>query len=211
MSTWSDPAKVHEYLDRIGTLPPRLAGEMMLVDVMPAAPRRLLDLGCGDGRLTALALEARPSIEEVVAVDLSPPMLEQARARFAGDARVRIERWDLADALTPLGRFDLVVSGFAIHHLPDERKQALFAEVAAQLDAGGMFANLEVVASPTPELHATFRAAIGRVADDPEDILADVESQLRWMRAVGMEQVDCLWKWRGFALLVGSARAAGGS
>jgi tRNA (cmo5U34)-methyltransferase len=206
MCTWSDPAKASEYLERIGTLPPRLAGEMMLVDVMPASPRRVLDLGCGDGRLTALALEARPSVQEVVAVDLSPPMLEQARARFAGDPRVRIERWDLDDDVTALGRFDLVLSGFAIHHVPDHRKQVLFGEIATQLDAGGMFANLEVVASPTPELHATFRAAIGRVADDPEDLLADVESQLRWMRAAGMEQVDCLWKWRGFALLVGSAR-----
>ncbi len=103
-----------------------------------------------------------------------------------------------------LGDFDLVVSGFAIHHLDDSRKRELFGEVAAQLRPGGVFANLEVVQSATPELHAEFRAAIGRAEDDPEDQLVDVETQLEWMRAAGLEQVDCLWRWRGFALLVGT-------
>ena len=53
-------------------------------------PRSLLDLGCGDGRLAALALEARPSLRRVVAVDNSPAMLERARHRFAGDRRVSV-------------------------------------------------------------------------------------------------------------------------
>ena len=67
-----------------------------------------------------------------------------------------------------------------------------------------MFANLEVVQSATPELHATFRAAIGRAEDDPADKLVGVETQLGWMRDAGLQQVDCLWRWRGFALLVGA-------
>jgi hypothetical protein len=73
-----------------------------------------------------------------------------------------------------------------------------------------VFANLEVVQSATPELHAAFRRAIGREADDPEDHLAPVDAQLEWMRAAGLEQVDCLWRWRGFALLVGLASAHAG-
>jgi cyclopropane fatty-acyl-phospholipid synthase-like methyltransferase len=131
-------------------------------------------------------------------------MLTGARARFSTDDRVRVAEWDLARDVRPLGEFDVIVSGFAIHHLEDERKRALFAEVASMLGPDGLFANLEVVASATPELHATFRAAIGREADDPDDRLVDVESQLRWMRAAGLEQVDCIWRWRGFALLAGT-------
>jgi hypothetical protein len=103
-----------------------------------------------------------------------------------------------------------VVSGFAIHHLVDARKIELLDEIATQLTAGGVFANLEVVASPTPELHAEFRRAIGREADDPEDRLVDIETQLAWMRDAGLDHVDCMWKWRGFALLAGrrSVRAS---
>jgi cyclopropane fatty-acyl-phospholipid synthase-like methyltransferase len=165
----------------------------------------VLDLGCGDGRLAALVLAVCPSVERVAAVDMSPPMLAAARERFAGDDRVEVAEWNLAQSIRPLGTFDVVVSGFAIHHVGDERKRTLFEEIADQLTAGGLFANLEVVASPTPELHAAFRRAIGREADDPEDRLASVSDQLRWMRAAGLTQVDCMWKWRGFALLVGAA------
>ena len=202
--SWHDPATVDEYLGRVGTLAPRLAGEAMLTEVLPPAPARVLDLGCGDGRLAALVLAARPSVTEAVAVDVSPPMLAGARTRFANEPRVNVREWDLADDLAPLGQFDVIVSGFAIHHLEDPRKRGLYGEVARQLNPGGVFANLEVVASATPELHATFRAAIGREADDPADKLVAVEPQLEWMRAAGLQQVDCLWRWRGFALLVGS-------
>ena len=208
MGGWHDDATVDEYLGRVGTLAPRLAGEAVLRDVLPGRPARVADLGCGDGRLTALVLETRPSVAEVVAVDASPPMLAQARRRFGADTRVRVREWDLARDISPLGRFDLVVSGFAIHHLDDARKRTLFAEIARQLEPGGLFANLEVVLSATPELHATFRAAIGRTRDDPEDRLVPVEPQLHWMRDAGLEQVDCLWRWRGFALLVGQAATA---
>jgi len=201
---WHDPEKVDEYLDRVGRLAPRLAGEAVLVEVLPDDPKRVVDLGCGDGRLTALVLEAKPGVTEVVAVDASPPMLEKARERFAADGRVRVVEHDLNDDLTSLGEFDLVVSGFAIHHLENARKQELLNEVVRQLRPGGVYANLEVIESATPELHAAFRDAIGRSEDDPTDKLVDIETQLGWMRDAGLQQVDCLWRWRGFALLVGA-------
>jgi tRNA (cmo5U34)-methyltransferase len=201
--TWSDPGKVGEYVDRIGRLAPRLAGEAALVELLPMTVRRMLDLGCGDGRLTALVLEARPDVTEAIAIDSSPPMLARARRRFDREPRVQLLEWDLGDPITSLGEFDVVVSGFAIHHLVDTRKIELLQEITSHLTAGGVYANLEVVASPTPALHAEFRRAIGREADDPEDHLVDVETQLAWMRDAGLDDVDCMWKWRGFALLAG--------
>ena len=155
-ATWSDPDLVDRYLTRIGGLAPRAAGEDVLVSVLPKAPRSVLDLGCGDGRLAALVLEHRSSVEQVVAVDSSPAMLEYARGRFDGDDRVQVREWDLSDPLSSLGAFDVVVAGFSIHHVEDQRKQGLFGEVAEQLTSDGVFANLEVVASATPELHRQF-------------------------------------------------------
>jgi SAM-dependent methyltransferase len=172
---WGDVCQVDWYLDRIKQLPPRLAGEEVLVSLLPSEPRSLLDLGCGDGRLIALALEPRPQIERLVGIDLSVPMLTRAKERFILDAKVNVLPWALADSLASFGGFDVIVSGFAIHHLEDERKRSLFSEVAHQVHPGGLFANLEVVASATPELHAEFLRLIGRVADDPEDRLADVD------------------------------------
>ena len=202
---WTDPEQVGWYVERIGKLEARQAGERMFAEVMPPAPKRVLDLGCGDGRLAALTLDERPSVEAVVAVDSSPPMVDLARARFAGDPRVEVRTGDLNDSISTLGTFDLIVSGFAIHHLDDARKQQLFREIATQLNSGGAFVNLEVVASATPQRHADFLVAIGRTADDPEDRLATIEHQLAWMHDAGLTNVDCLWRWRGFALLVGEA------
>jgi len=204
-ATWSDPDSVARYLARIGGLEPRAAGEAVLATLLPDSPRSVLDLGCGDGRLAALVLDQRPGVEEVVAVDASPAMLGHARRRFGGDRRVVVREWNLDVPLTPLGTFDVVIAGFSIHHLEDGRKKVLFGEIARQLSPDGLFANLEVVASATPELHRQFLDLIGRADNDPEDRLASVEDQLRWMREAGLSQVDCLWRWRGFALLAGRA------
>ena len=204
---WSDPEQVRWYVERISRLEARQQGERMVVDLLPEAPARVLDLGCGDGVLAALALAHRPSVTEVVAVDASPPMLARARERFAQEPRATVLEGDLNHPITGLGRFDLIVSGFAIHHVDDDRKRRLFAECAAQLEPGGRFLNLEVVSSATPARHAEFLAAIGRDVDDPEDRLASVEDQVRWMGEAGLADADCLWRWRGFALLVGDAPA----
>jgi tRNA (cmo5U34)-methyltransferase len=202
---WSNEEQVDAYLARVDRLGPRQAGEEMLVDLLPPQPKRILDLGCGDGRLSALVMAARPSVRLVVMVDMSPPMLARARERFAEDTRVEVVDRNLTEPLSDLGTFDVVVAGCAIHHLEDLRKRTLFQEIAQQLHPGGLFANLEVVQSATPELHAQFLAAVGRDEDDPEDRLAPVDAQLDWMRQAGLAHVECLWRWRGLALLAGVA------
>jgi SAM-dependent methyltransferase len=204
--TWKDEDKVAEYVGRVGRLAARAAGEAELIEHLPDRVDRVLDLGCGDGRLAALVLAARPEATEAIGLDSSPPMLERASDRFAGDDRVRLHLHDLDEPLSDHGRFDVVVAGFAIHHLADERKQTLFAEIAGSLRPGGVFANLEVVQCATHELQAEFYERIERPGGDPEDRLAEVEPQLAWMREAGLQHVDCMWRWRGFALLVGRGR-----
>ena len=128
--TWKDPGKVAEYVGRVDRLAARAAGEAELVEALPVTVERVLDLGCGDGRLIAVVMEARPDLVDAVGLDSSPPMLEHARQRFHGDSRVVIEAHDLNDPLPRLGSFDVVVSGFAVHHLAHERKRQLLGEIA---------------------------------------------------------------------------------
>ena len=87
----------------------------------------------------------------------------------------------------------------------DARKQTLYADVFACLAAGGVFLNLEHVASATPALHLWFLEALGVAPedDDPSNHLAPVGLQLQWLREAGFIDVDCHWKWRELALLAG--------
>jgi SAM-dependent methyltransferase len=201
---WTTAQHVRRYLDRADEFPRRAEGESVLLEHVPRDARRILDLGTGDGRLLALLRMDRPEMRGV-GLDFSEPMLAAARERFGDDERVELVEHDLAEPLPALGRFDAVVSSMAVHHLEHERKRSLYEEVFDRLEPGGVFANFEHVASPTPRLHVAFFAAIGEPLEheDPSDRLLDVESQLRWLRELGFDDVDCYWKWLEMALLIG--------
>jgi tRNA (cmo5U34)-methyltransferase len=210
VNLWTDPSHVTDYLARRASFPWRETAYEHLMELLPTSPARVLDLGCGDGQVVGRIVTAHPGVE-AIACDFSPEMLGRAREHFAGAPNVQVVEHDL-DAPLPAqwGSFDAVVSAFAIHHVVDERKQALYAEVLEHLRPGGVFCNLEHVASPTPELHAAFLGSIGQTLadDDPSNKLAPVETQLGWLRAIGFEQVDCFYKWREIGLLAGVRGAA---
>jgi tRNA (cmo5U34)-methyltransferase len=201
---WTTDEHVLRYLDRADEYPHRAEGESVLLEHVSRDARRILDLGTGDGRLLALLrIDRREMLG--VGLDFSEVMLEAAQKRFANDTRIELVKHDLAEPLPALGRFDAVVSSFAIHHLEHARKRSLYREIFDLLEPGGVFANFEHVASATHRLHLAFFEAIGEPLEheDPSDHLLDVESQLGWLRAFGFDDVDCYWKWLEMALLVG--------
>jgi SAM-dependent methyltransferase len=82
--------------------------ELALADV--PAPRRVLDLGTGTG-VVALALADRYPEAEILGVDLSPGMIEEARLKVSAElaGRVDFEVGDAAALSSPDGAFELVV------------------------------------------------------------------------------------------------------
>jgi tRNA (cmo5U34)-methyltransferase len=201
---WASTEHALAYLGRADSIPHRAEGEGVLLEFVPREVGRILDLGTGSGRLLGLLKVDRPGAE-CVAVDFSPAMLGAVRERFAGDPTVTVVEHDLEVPLPELGMFGAVVSSFAIHHLPHERKRALYGEAFRALRQGGVFCNLEHVSSPSPALRERFWRALGSAPEDedPSNILLDVETQLGWLRELGFEDVDCAWKWLELALLVG--------
>jgi SAM-dependent methyltransferase len=202
---WQSPTHTADYLEqRAHRVPYRAVAEATLVEELPAQTRRVLDLGSGDGRLLQVVLDARPGAEGI-ALDFSPSMLDRLRARFDGRPDVRVVDHNLDEPLPPLGRFDAVVSSFAIHHLVHERKRALYGEILDLLEPGGVFCNLEHVAASSPSSHAFFLTAMGLGPDDedPSNKVLELGTQLDWLREIGFADVDCYWRWRELALLVG--------
>jgi len=204
VNLWTSSEHVEDYLRRADQISHRNEGEAALLEFVPAGVRRILDLGTGDGRLLALVRQ-RHLQAEAVAIDFSPAMLEAARQRFVADARVQVLDHNMDLPLPSLGTFDAIISSFAIHHLVHERKRALYQEIFQLLNQGGVFCNLEHVASPTQRLHEEFLHRIGFTVEteDPSNKLLDVETQLGWLRDLGFVDVDCQWKWRELALFTG--------
>lgn len=205
VNLWDTPEHVHDYIQRReNSIPHRAEAEAAMLEHFPAQALRILDIGTGAGRLIGIAKQRWPQVK-AVGLDFSPPMLELARARFAGDSSVTIIEHNLDQPLPHLGMFDVVMSSLAIHHVAHECKRSLYGEAFNILIPGGVFCNLEHVASPTEQLHLEFLKSMGVAPenDDPSNKLLDMETQLGWLREIGFTDVDCHWKWRELALLAG--------
>jgi trans-aconitate 2-methyltransferase len=96
---------------------------------------RVLDAGCGTGRVTELLAERLPT-GRVIALDGSPSMVDAARQRLArfGD-RIEYVVADLGAPLPIEGDVDAILSTATFHWVPDH--DALFANLAAVTRPGG--------------------------------------------------------------------------
>jgi SAM-dependent methyltransferase len=208
INEWAKAEHALEYLRRLEDIPHRKEGEATLIAEIPKHARRILDLGCGDGHLLALLL-AHCDEAAGVGLDFSPTMLKEAERRFVGERRAKLLTHNLDSPLPDLGDFDVIASSFAIHHCVDERKRVIYQEVWNLLKPEGVFCNLEHVASPSQRVHRRFLEALNVAGEDedPSNKLLDVETQLQWLRDIGYEDVDCYWKWRELALLIGRKSA----
>jgi tRNA (cmo5U34)-methyltransferase len=136
--------------------------------------RRILDLGSGTGVTAARVLRVHPEAE-LVGLDASDDMLVHARRLVPG---ATFQVGELEGPLPP-GPFDLVVSAFAVHHLPGRQKAELFERVAGALAGGGRFVLCDVVvpaepvASPVP-------------LEDGVDVPSTVDEQLAWLAEAGL-------------------------
>ena len=116
---WDHNAHYHRWLMR--QLPPR--------------PVRVLDVGCGSGRL-ACAMSARA--DHVDGVDRSPQMLEQARSRCPGVVNLTWLEGDLLDRAVQLhgSGYDVITAVWRLHHMP---LQPALQRLAELLRPGGIF------------------------------------------------------------------------
>ncbi|HWV36431.1 MAG TPA: class I SAM-dependent methyltransferase [Thermomicrobiales bacterium] len=222
---WQDASVVANYQVSSKTIPfVDVHFEIMhrLIDAAGIEARNVLDLGAGNGIVTFEVAKRQP-VERATLTEFSEPMLDLARQRIAaeqpafaptfivGDFRER----DWQDEVAKHGPYDLVVSRFAIHHIPDEQKRAVYGDILGFLRPGGLFVHIEHVASGSPMyndahdrlmvecLHGAASGTEGfedvfasyrMRADGPANILAPVDSQLQWLRDLGFVDVDCAFK-----------------
>ena len=110
---------------------------------------RIADIGCGNG---VLATEAALLGADVDAVDISPAMLALAKV-YASDRRARVRPQPaglLSFAYEP-NSYDLIVSEFTLHHLPDFWKAVALSRIFAALKPGAKFYLRDIVFITMPD------------------------------------------------------------
>jgi SAM-dependent methyltransferase len=233
----SNPDFVEKFLTTVRrTIPLSIEQIDMMLQLITAARgervTNFLDLGCGDGVLSAAILDEHPHSRGVL-VEFSTPMLEAVRQQLhAHSSRVEFLEADFHEPswtrrVAPHAPFDAVVSAFAIHHLPDPRKRELYREVFDLLAPEGIFINIEHVssairwtesiwddrmidaifgtelkASPGKPRLEVARDYYARASQDP-NILAPLEVQCDWLREIGFADVECYLKVQELAVFGG--------
>jgi len=150
---WAEPA--------LSPMHARIAAEV------PVAAGRLLDVGCGPGRLTRAIAAARPRLA-VVGIDLSPDMIRQAeRGPRLPNLAFRV---GTPEALAPSESFDFAVSVLSFHHW--EEPEAVLSGIHAALVPGGRLWLYE----PDPE------AADDAIHADRAPLFGAVRVPASWQR-----------------------------
>jgi SAM-dependent methyltransferase len=113
-------------------------GRLLAVRELVGRGRRFLDLACGMGHGAQRIAELAAPESEVVCVDISEDMLDEARRQDYRGASVRFVRRDLNDGLPwlPAGWFDGVLFNGAFHFI--QNKRARLAEIHRVLRPGGL-------------------------------------------------------------------------
>jgi tRNA (cmo5U34)-methyltransferase len=171
-----DPDRYDAVIDSV---PGYEALQQAVVDAtVGAAPiARMLELGVGTGETSRRLLAAHP-IARLTGVDGSVAMLGAARAMLPAE-RVTLHVGRLEDKLID-GRFDLVVSVLAVHHLTDADKASLFVRIRHVLADAGSFVLGDVVVP-----RDTTRAFVE--LEDGVDMPAPIDAQVAWLRDAGFD------------------------
>lgn len=180
----------------------------------------VLDIGCGAGNYTLSLLRHLPGLACTL-LDLSAPMLERAKTRVQAvtSGTVTTLQGDIRDVEPGEARFDVVLTGSALHHLREDCEwEQVFTKIFRSLKPQGSFWISDLVIHENPGVQTQMRAAYeaylleqfgpeGKDAVfaniDHEDTPRSVTYQLDVLRQVGFCNIDIIHKNACFAAFGG--------
>ena len=226
---WQRQDVTQHYLEQVrGGIPfgaEQIKVMLQVIEHFTPNVKTIMDLGCGNGFLGKELLDTYPKAHALF-MDHSAPMVEQAKQYLAAYTdRSNIIHGDFSESLLTVAApnsKDVIVSGFAIHHLPHDKKKELYEQIYSVLKEGGIFINIEHTASATPKLEALYdkqfvqhlarfnQTPVEEVAkeyysrpDKSDNILERVDIQVNWLREIGFTHADCYFKWFELAVFGG--------
>lgn len=157
------------------------------------AGARVIEPGCGSGRLTELIAERIGSSGELVALDISPKMLEQARIRIAGLSNVHVTLGSIEDTPLDCQSYDLALCHNVFPHF-DDKRAALLKLVSTLKLSGKFIVSHFMDSSWVNSLHRKTNPAVA------SDLLPDQENMTKLFDEVGMRIQEFSDDERGYLL-----------
>lgn len=174
----------------------------------------ILDIGAGTGLLSSFIMEALPNTR-LTLIDISEKMIEIAKNRLKNKPAVTY----IIDDYTKYKfdeTYDVVVSSLSIHHLPDNQKRELYANIYSILNPNGIFINADQVLGNTPFIESLYKSDWKHKVDNSGlsqdevnsayertklDKMGTLDDQLTWLKEIGFWDVDCVYKYYNFVVM----------
>jgi len=201
-----DPAFVAAYDRKQGSAPDAAAAEDLAILRAHGVGEEstVVDLGAGTGRFVAAVA---PHVARVIAVDVSPPMLERLQQR--------LDQIDITGEVTAVraglltyehrgGPVDAVHSRNVLHQVPDAFKAVALHRVARMLRPGGVLRLRDLVYDTTPgRLEEHLRTWFAGAADDPASgyTAADLAGHVRSEHSTFTWLLEPMLEVAGFAIV----------
>ena len=133
--------------DMIGCVPHYLELLNSCTEYLPenSNPKNILDLGCGNGNVTALLLKKFPHAKYTL-VDASEEMLDICKNQFKNFNIEYIQTY-FKDFIFQENKYDLIAAGFSLHHCEADEKKYLFEKINKALKKEGIFSYSDLMIS----------------------------------------------------------------
>lgn len=179
---------------------------------------RIIDLGCGTGTISKRISERFPN-SKIVCLDLASNMIQIAKHKLSQHKDTDFLVGDFSK-MDFKGKYDVVVSSLALHHLDtDDDKKAFYHKIYNLLDDSGIFINADVVLASI-DYHQDInikrwieymnrQVSIEEIMSKwiptykAEDKPAKLIDQLKWLEKIGFRNTDVIWKYYNFAVYGG--------
>lgn len=176
--------------------------------------KSILDIGAGTGLMSALFAKKYPDAN-ITLVDFSEPMLNKARERFKGNEKIYYLQADFSTVNFEEEKYELIVSGLAIHHLSHELKKVLFQKIYSALKPNGLFINADQVKGATDFSERIYKEnwrnhVLNSSLTDEEkdsafkrvslDIMSPLNDQLKWLHDAGFNEANNYYQYYNFVV-----------
>ncbi|MBY9006939.1 MAG: class I SAM-dependent methyltransferase [Candidatus Lokiarchaeota archaeon] len=230
---WDDLESIRDYLDNANIIIQDRKTLLFILKIFyqkyifDGKPKKILDLGTGNGILIKTLIQNSSIENEIRVVDGSDIMIREAQSNLNYLSKVRYYKLDFQEIINngfPEKDFDFIVSSFAIHHLELEKKREFYKIIFNLLRSNGYFINIDTTTSKFNDYtrwyldlwsewiknyqienntDTSYEDIPYSASNSHENHYDPLTIQLDYLKKIGFSHVECFYKFGLFSIFGG--------